>query len=137
MHFFFEVVVPRGTVEESPYEETLRLTSGVITSVLVYIPRGHVGLAHLQLLYHEHQLYPLNTGGSYRGNETTIGFTEYQPVTVSPYELKARAWNLDDTFDHAFLVGLAMQRPEEMGMEIPAVSLEALNSLIGQAIPEG
>jgi len=137
MHFFFEVSVPYDTTEAIPYTERLILTRGVITNVLIYIPRGHVGLAHLQLLYHEHQLYPLNVGGSYRGNETTIGFTEYQPVTVSPYELKARAWNLDDTFDHSFLIGLAMQRPEEMGMEIPAVSLEALNSLIGQTIPEG
>jgi len=136
MYFFFEVTVPYDTKEKTPYEEVLRLTYGVITSVLIYIPRGHVGLAHLQILYHEHQLYPLNAGGSYRGNETTIGFTEYQPVTVSPYELKARAWNLDDTFAHSFLIGVALQRPEEMGREIPAASLEALYSLIGQAIPE-
>lgn len=137
MHFFFEVAVPKDTEEKLPYEKRLVLTYGVITDVNIYIPRGHVGLARLQLFYHDHQLYPLSSGESYRGNETTIAFAEYQPIVVEPFELKARGWNLDDTFAHSFFVGFAMLRPEEMGKEIPAASLEALYSMIGQPIPEG
>jgi len=131
MHFFFEISIPKNKTEILPHTEILKLSSGVITHVTIYIPRGHAGLAHLQLLYHEHQLYPLNPGGSYRGNETTIDFAEYQPIIVSPYELKARAWNDDDTYAHSFLVGIAVQRPEEMGQDIPATSLQALQDLIG------
>jgi len=136
MHYFFEVSVPHSTDEATPHEEILPLTRGVITAVFIYLPRGHVGLAHLQILYHGHQLYPLNPGGSYRGNETTIAFTEYQPITVNPYELKARTWNLDEYYDHSILIGLAVLRPEEMGQEIPATSTEALAALLGQEIPE-
>lgn len=136
MHFFFEVSVPKNTTQAAPHTEILRLSSGVITHVTIYIPRGHVGLAHLQILYHEHQLYPLNPGGSYRGNETTIDFVEYQPITVSPSELKTRCWNLDDTFAHTFLVGIAVQRPEEMGREIPDTSIAALLDLINTTSEE-
>jgi hypothetical protein len=136
MHFFFEVEVLHGATKANPYTEILPLSYGVITDVLFYLPRGSVGLLGFNLLYHEHQLYPLNTGGWYRGNETTIAFNEYQPITVNPYELKARAYNIDDTIDHSFFVGLAVQRPEEMGREIPATSLAALEDLIGSEIVE-
>lgn len=136
MHYFFKVSVPANTTELTPYIERLPLTHGVITDVFIYIPRGHVGLAGLKLLYHDHQLYPLNPGGAYRGNETTIAFGEYQPITVDPFELKAVASNDDETFEHSFYVGLAMQRPEEMGREIPEVSTAALMDLIN-ATSEG
>ena len=134
MHFFYPVTAPHATTQLIPYTEVLKLSYGVITDVFIYIPRGHIGLASLQLLYHEHQLYPLNPGGVYKGNETTIAFKEYQPITVNPFELKARVWNTDDTIDHTFYIGLAMQRPEEMNQAIPASSLAALNDLIGLTI---
>jgi len=136
VHFFFEVEVPHNTTKNAPHTEILPLSYGVITDVFFHLPRGSVGLLGFNLLYHDHQMYPANPGGWYRGNETTILFGEYQPITVNPYELKARAYNFDDTFDHSFFVGLAMQRPEEMGREIPAVSLAALQDLIGTEIPE-
>ena len=130
MHFFFEISVPKKTSADNPHTEKLRLTKGVITDVFVYIPRGHAGLAALKMLYHDHQLYPLNPGGAYRGNETTIAFSEYQPIIVDPFELKAVAYNDDDTYAHSFFLGLAVQRPEEMGREIPSVSTAALMDLI-------
>jgi len=82
-------------------------------------------------------MYPLNPGGVYRGNETQIAFRDYQPVIVNPYELKAVCTNVDTAYDHTFYVGLAMQRPEELGTEIPQSSLIALSELIGQEIEVG
>ncbi len=137
MHYFFPITVLKNTLQSAPYYERLRLTYGVITSFFLYIPRGHVGLTGLQILYHERQLYPLNTGGYYTGNETTIPFIEYQPITVNPYELKARAWNTDDTYDHTFYLGLSVLRPEEMERSIPEVSQQALYDLIGSTVTEG
>ena len=134
MHYFFEVSVPANTPQDNAIKQILPLTSGVITTVLIYIPRGHVGLTNLQIYYHTAQLYPLNQGGSYRGNETPIQFTEYQPITVDPCELEAVAWNSDDTYDHSFFIGLAVLRPEEMNQEIPATSISALEQLIGTTL---
>ena len=134
MHYFFTIAIPANTPKTAPVLLTLPLANAIITRVQIVIPPGAQGLSHLQVAYHSSQLYPLNPGGDYSGDGMNIEFDEYQPIIVSPYELKISAWNLDTAYAHQFLIAITMLRPEEMGKEIPATSIAALSTLIGTEV---
>jgi hypothetical protein len=137
MHYFFAVTIPANTLQNAPVTQILLIANAIITRVEIVIPPGSQGLSHLQVGYHGSQLYPLNPGASYIGDNTVYEWDEYQPIIVSPYQLIATAWNLDTVNPHVILIAITMLRPEEMGQEIPATSIAALSTLIGQEIPSG
>lgn len=134
MNFFFDISIPFANKEANPHTEILKLSYGVITKVQIVVPGGHKGLAHLVLKYHESQMYPLSRGENYHGDDISIVFEDMFPLYVAPYELKAVAWNDDDTFPHAFLVGINILRPEELSLEVPRSSIEAMQELIGRGV---
>ena len=135
MNYDFSIMVPAGTVKINPHTQKLKLTYGVITRVMILIPQGHRGLAHLQLLYHEFQMYPLNPGGDYHGSGVPVGFDERQVIFVTPFEFKARGWNLDDTYEHEFIVNITMMRPEDVGWNNERVKEEEhTQELLGREI---
>ena len=132
MNFFYKFNIAKNTPKTRPKQKTLRLSYGVITHCMFVIPPGHKEMTGLRLFYHEAQIYPLNRQDWYVGDGFNIEFDEYQPVTVEPYELKAKGYNTSTEYDHAFLIGLTVLRPEEMGRAIPDASLRALERLLGQ-----
>lgn len=107
-HYSFLVLIPSSTVETSPYSQILKVHKGIIHDIEIIIPPGHAGLAHLRLYLHEHQLYPLSPGEDYHGDGVHINFKDFQPIDTAPFELKAVGWNLDDTFDHRFIVNVGI-----------------------------
>ncbi len=112
------------------------ITYGEITDVLIYIPRGHVGLATLKILYHEHQIYPNNHGGVYRGNETSIPFRDNQEIHTAPFELKAVGTNEDTAYDHTFYVGLAVTRKTTTVKDSLSSSYPDYSDLIGSNLED-
>lgn len=131
MHYFYDIGIEKNTEAGTPYSETLHLSYGVITKVQIVIPDGHKGLAHLQLFYHEAQLYPLSRGENYHGDGIRIEFEDNFPLYVSPYNLKAKGWNTDDTNDHSFLVGINILRPEMQLIPPSLETIKAMEDLIG------
>jgi len=124
MNYDFSITVPANTAKINPKTEIWKITYGVITRVIITIPPGHQGLGHLQLLYHEFQIYPLNPGGDYHGGGLPLAFDERQPIFVTPYALKARAWNEDETYEHEFIVNLTVLYPEDIGWRWERVTAE-------------
>lgn len=134
MHFFYEVLIPKNTTQAAPYNKTLLLSAGVITHIDIAIPAGHAGTAHLQLLYHEFQLYPLSRGEDYRGDDDQFSFDDLLEMTAAPYELKAKGWNTDTVNDHRYLIGVTVLRPEQLGMITATSKLSDLASVVGEII---
>lgn len=134
MHFFYQVTVPASTLQSNPYTIILGLSRGRIKHVDVFIPAGHAGTAHLQLLYHEVQIYPLNRGGSYLGDNIPVSFSDDFALDSSPYEFKAIGWNTDTVNSHAFLVGIEVERSDEGTVITDATTLAQLRDLAGTAI---
>ena len=93
-------------------------------------------MATLKLLYHEHQVYPLNPGGVYQGNETSIAFKDSQKIQVAPYELKAVGTNLDELFDHTFYVGLGITETASKVKDSLSSSYPDYTDLIGTELQE-
>lgn len=131
MNYNFELEIPEMNEEVGQAELEMPMTYGVITRVSIAIPRGHAGLAHLKIFYHESQLYPLNRDGDYHGDRMDVTFDEFQPILAAPFMLKAKGWNEDETYKHKFLMNFTLLRPEELEREIPDVSIKAMRELLG------
>jgi hypothetical protein len=134
VHFFFEVLIPKNTTQAAPYKVPLPLSAGVITRVEISIPAGHAGTAHLQVLYHEFQLYPLSRGENYHGDDSESGFDDLFEMTAAPYELRAIGWNTDTVNDHRFLIGITVLRPEQLGLVSLTSTIKDLAALVGETI---
>jgi len=133
VHFFYEVLIPANTPQTAPYNKTLLLSAGVITHIDIAIPAGHAGTAHLQLLYHEFQLYPLSRGEDYRGDDHVFPFDDRFELTAAPFELKAKGWNTDTDNDHRFLIGITVLRQEQLGLVTPTSKVSDLIGIVGES----
>jgi len=134
MNFFYSVSIPAGREEKTPFEQVLPLSYGIITGMLVIIPPGHAGTAHLQLLHHDFQVYPLSRGEDYHGDDVSIEWTDRYELFDAPYELKARGWNTDTVNSHAFQVAVEVLRPEQIGMMSGTSGLMDLQEIVGLEI---
>ena len=131
MHFSYEVRIPKSTSQAAPYEKILLLSAGVITGMQIDICAGHAGTAHLVLLYHEFQLYPLSRGEDYHGDSSNIPWSDRFDMETGPYELKARGWNTDTKSDHRFQVHVAVLREDQLGMSTGTLKLKDLAAIAG------
>ena len=119
MNYFFRVTIPKETSQEVPFEQKLKVSYGVIRNVKIFILPGHAGLAGLRIYFHESQVYPLNRGGFYLGDNISVAFTDNYPIHIEPYQLKAVGYNEDIRYNHAFLISLGMIREGTEEVEIP------------------
>jgi hypothetical protein len=131
MNFFFDVSIPAGTAQKTPYEEVLKLTYGVITHVQIVIPTGHLGKAHLVGYLHEFQIYPLSRGEDYHGDDATISFADRTELFSSPFELKVRGWNTDAANVHSFLVSVEILLPDQIGHGTGTLGIGDLQEIVG------
>ncbi|MGD0535561.1 MAG: hypothetical protein ABR999_09030 [Methanoregula sp.] len=134
MHFFFDVSIPANTPETAPNVQVLAMTYGEIRHVSIAIPVGHQALAHLQLLYHSFQVYPLSQGQDYHGDNSQIEFDDQFALDEAPYEINAVGWNTDTVYPHSFLVGIEVELPDGMTISASAKTLADLKSMIGSSI---
>lgn len=131
MHFNFSFIIPANTPSIAPVTQILPIAYGVITKVDIGIPAGHAATAHLQVLLHEFQIYPLNRDGDYHGDNAVISFNDRQENYEAPYELKARGWNTDPTYSHEFVIGIEIMLPNQLGMQTGTQGLQDLQDLVG------
>lgn len=114
MFYDFEITIPAGTTKASPKEESFKLTKGVVHYVEVNFPAGCRGYVYLQLFDGEHQVWPTNRQGSFRGEGYTIPMNEYYKLYTSPYIIKAKGWSPDATYDHTLAVRIGSLKEEEL-----------------------
>lgn len=130
MNFFYDVSIPANTAQTAPFTEILKLAPGVLTSLLIYIPAGHGGTAHLKLYYHEFQLFPLSRNEDYHGDDVPIPIQSSFKIDTEPYEFKAVGWNTDTEFSHAFLLSVNILKEDQISGGSSASLLAELKTLI-------
>jgi len=132
MEFEAEFTIPANTAQTSPAYQVMKVSRGVITRVMVRPRPGHAALAHLQIRYHEHQLYPTNPDGDFHGDQHIIEWDEYKELTAAPFDLRLVGWNTDDTYEHTFDVGVAIL---EKNYTLPQLLIQGLRGLFSIFIP--
>jgi len=113
MYYDFAVLVETKHKANSPKEEILTLTKGVIHRVEVEFPAGCRGQVNLQLFDREHQVWPTNTDEAFNGEGYTVPIDEHYKLTSEPYALKAVAWGVDCSYEHTITVRIGIL-PEEV-----------------------
>jgi len=108
MYYLTFHTVPPQTLETDPYEYQVAVVDGILSHVDIGFPQGCAGLAHLQLYYKHHQLYPTNPDQSFAWDGNVFSFDDDFPIYEHPYTVTVRAWNDDDSYEHTLMVGLSV-----------------------------
>lgn len=108
MYYDFAVLVETKHKVDSPKEEELLLTHGIIHRVEVEFPAGCRGQVYLQVLHREHQVWPTNPQGAFNGEGYTVPIDEHYKLTSEPYALKAVAWGVDCSYPHTITVRIGI-----------------------------
>ena len=133
MFYLKTITVPKNTPINNPYKETLLAVKGVIHRVIIVIPPGHLGLTGLRILHESTTIAPSNPDGWFRGDDVRIDYNERYEIKSSPALIEFQAYNLDQTFDHEFVVGIGIL-PKEYLPEKKAKGkiIEKIKSLLAK-----
>jgi len=100
MYYETILTLPANTLQTDPVRQILPIHPGTIQHVEVLFPPGCAALAHVQVLYWCHQLWPSNPDSFFSGNGYPISYDEDLQIVDPPYELELVGWNEDDTYAH-------------------------------------
>ncbi|RLC86240.1 MAG: hypothetical protein DRJ03_09350 [Chloroflexi bacterium] len=120
----FTITIPANTPRDDPQKVELELTRGIIAGGQIYFPAGCHGLAHVVICDGNGQLYPSNADETFHGEDGAIPLVGRYLLDSAPYKLYAKAWNLDDTYDHTVQLTINVLSPEEVNLSL------GLNELI-------
>jgi len=102
--FSFKITIPANTPVDTPKVVTWKLEKCKIKRIRIRIPSGHVGLTGLQLWEEEKIKFPEREDQWFTGDHEIIDWEEEVLIDSMPYELIAKGYNLDTTYDHTFYV---------------------------------
>lgn len=108
MYYDFAITIPAGTAEDSPKEQELNLTHGIIHRVEVEFYPGPRRYVWVKIFQHEHQLWPTNLDGSFCTDAYTIAFDEYHEMFQPPHNLLVRGYSPDADYDHVVTVRIGI-----------------------------
>ncbi len=119
MFYDFAITIKKGATKDSPSEQTLKLTHGVIQTVRLDFPPGPRGEVSLVIYHEAHQLYPTNPDRVFSADNTYINYDDYFELFTAPYELVARGWAPTADYDHTIHI--------EIGVLESKIALAALS----------
>jgi hypothetical protein len=102
--YHFSVTVPAGTTEDSPVEQELKLTNGVIKYLGVGFPTGCKQQVKARIYDLEHQIFPANPDEPACWNGGIEGGEEHYKLEEGPYVLTVRAYAPAATVAHTITV---------------------------------
>lgn len=98
------LLIPANTAKIAPVNLPMQLGPGKITKVDVQVPSGVNALAHLQINYGLHQLWPSSDGSDFATGNETISWNEDVDFLQPPFALQLVGWNTDTIYDHTITV---------------------------------
>jgi len=112
MFYAWDILVPAGTAEADPVEQTLKLTKGVITRIDVKFPPGCHGLVKVRLLRSEFQLVPLSRGEWVTGDGEPVVTEGFYLLEETPAELKFIGCSPSASYNHTITIRVSIDPPE-------------------------
>ena len=93
MFYAFSYTPNDSDTEANPHKVKMQLTAGVIHQVDVLFQSGCNHETFVQVYDDNFQLWPLNRGGSLKGNATVISFREFYELQPGNTILTAKIWS--------------------------------------------
>ncbi len=110
MFYEFAVVVPANTAESAPVSQRMKLTEGVVTKVEMQFPSGCAGLAHVRIFDGGSQKWPTPPSTSIASDGHVVSIDENYELKGTDFELVAKCWNDDDTYQHTVYIRVGVLR---------------------------
>ena len=110
--------------EEKWFE--LEIEGDIIDMVRIRFPPGPSGLLKVAIFYGNEQLFPVENGTFFQGDNEIIQWSEYWLLPEAKTRLRIRAINEDDTYEHSFYLVINTKYKHEMLEERIAKLLASL-----------
>lgn len=129
MLFDYDLIVPAGTPQNTPYETLAKLTRGKLTEIRIMFPPGCATLVHIAIRHNLHQLMPANPEGTANFDGYVVTSELEYDLVDSPYELKIIGWSPDAIYDHIITCQFNLQPVEGDTWSDFTTQLFALNEV--------
>jgi len=113
MFYEYNITYPPNTAAENEQINVLRLTRGVITRSQIVFPRGCAGLVGVRVFRFSLQVIPLNFPSWLDTDNEVITVLSRIDLMEEPYEVEARGFNLDDTYQHTIRFRFELEHAEQ------------------------
>ncbi len=132
MSFYSQIfTVPKNTPTIVPYTESYKVMSGIINQITVIVAPGHAGLTGCAIDMGLHQIAPVSGAEWFAGDDSVFNYSEYIEVSSDDTMLTLRGYNLDDTYNHAFIVAISvLPRWAVLPAELIDESVEGLADIL-------
>jgi len=124
MFFAWDILIEKGTTEDEPVTQILKLSSGIIVKVDIKFPDGCHGQVKVRLLRNEQQLIPLNRDDWVTGDAETVTTPEYYELMETPTQLKFLGICPSAVYDHMVTVRITIL-PKPVASLMPVMDLLA------------
>jgi len=104
-YFVYPITVPKNTLEKDAVTARIRLQRGIIHHLEIWFSPGCQGNVGVRLFRKESQVLPFNADAWAIGDSSTVGGArEWLELESVPYDLRYKAYNLDEYVNRDFEV---------------------------------
>jgi len=133
MIYSYDISTPANTSKSDPLKTIIPVTVGLVYRLDIRIPPGHVGLTGLWINRAGFRVWPSNLDQVFTGDDMHINFEDVYLIENAPTQFLAYSYNLDDTYDHSFLVSLGVVSKEIfMARYLPTMGYDYFRDLLDQ-----
>ena len=104
----------------------LEIEGDIIDMVRIRFPPGPAALLKVAIFYGNEQLFPVENGTFFQGDNEIIQWSEYWLLPEAKTKLRIKAINEDDTYEHSFYLVINTKYKHEMLEERIAKLLASL-----------
>ncbi len=112
MFYAFDYTVTANDIVTAKYKLSLPVVTGIIHQVDILFQSGCAHEINVQIFDAISQVWPSNSGKSFRGDATVISFREFYDIESDPAELTAYLWTTDTSilFEVIIQIGILSKR---------------------------
>jgi len=100
MRYSFDITIPKNTQFIQPYEDRIRLDTGLLTQIMIGFKAGCNNLVHIAIFDSLEQIAPANGSLSLYANDKIVVIPMQYDLTTKPYELIIKGWSDGTRYEH-------------------------------------
>ena len=100
MRYSFDITIPKNTLITDPYEQSIRLDTGLLTNISIGFKAGCHNLVNVAVFDALEQIAPANGSLSIYGDADMISIPMQHEIGLKPYSLIVRCWSDGTRYSH-------------------------------------
>ena len=104
MRYSFDVIIPKNTSSITPYQENIRLDTGLLTQIMIGFKAGCHNLVHIAIFDALEQIAPANGSLSIFADDKIILIPMQYDLNSKPYNLTIKGWSDGTRYSHTITI---------------------------------